>query len=498
MWLVVSMKLNSGQLANIGAHVSVPSYDRGQVTAGIVHVGVGGFHRAHQAMYLDQLMEQRVDGALGWGICGVGVMPHDRRIVNVLNGQDGLYTLVVKHADGSREYRVVGSILQMLLAPDDPQRVIDVMAGESTRIVSLTITEGGYLVNPVTGDFDPSDEGIQHDLRSDDAPQTAFGLIVGALAARREAGQDPFTVMSCDNLPGNGDVARKMMTSFARMKDPGLADWMDEHVHFPNAMVDRITPVTTEADIEALVETTGIEDGWPVVCEPFAQWVLEDSFSQGRPPLEQAGVQLVEDVIPFELMKLRLLNAGHMAIGYLGYLADHQYVHEVAQDELFADFVNGYMEHEAIPTLPTVPDTDLAAYRRTLLERFANPEVEDTVARLTCYASDRIPKWLVPVIEHNLAHDGAIEHSALMVAAWARYAEGVDEQGEPITVVDRLRDRLMAAAASFDQDELAFIRDAELFGNLADNERFANAYRTSLRSLHERGARGAMSDVVHR
>lgn len=485
-----AVPLAATTLASLAAEANPAAYDRSAVTASIVHFGVGGFHRAHEAMYLDRLMR---DGeALEWGICGVGALPADRRIVDTLTRQDGLYTLVVKHPDGHREPRVIGSIVEMMFAPDDPQAVVDRLADPRTRIVSLTITEGGYLVNQVTGEFDVDDPAIRADLSEGAVPRTVFGYVVAGLAARRAAGSTPFTVMSCDNLPGNGDVARRMMTAFARLKDPGLADWMDEHVAFPNSMVDRITPVTAPEDIERLAEEFGIEDGWPVVCEPFTQWVLEDRFTDGRPPLEGAGVQLVDDVVPYELMKLRLLNASHQALCYLGYLSGHRYAHEVCQDPLFVDFLLGYMEHEGSPTLPDVPGVDLDAYRHQLIERFANPEVRDTLARLCAESSDRIPKWLVPVIRRNLETGGAIDRSALVVASWARYAEGVDEQGEPIEVVDRIKDRVMAAAARQHEDKLAFIRDRDLFGDLADDARFTEAYAAGLDSLHARGARATL------
>ena len=479
--------LSAATLADLDPRVARPAYDRSAVTAGIVHFGVGGFHRAHQAMYVDALMNE--GEALDWGICGVGALPHDRRIVDTLNAQDGLYTLVVKHPDGHREPRVIGSIVEMLFAPADPQAVVDKLADPATRIASLTITEGGYLVNQVTGEFDASDPSIQADLEDGATPRTAFGFVVAALAARRAAGTPPFTVMSCDNLPGNGDVARKMMTAFARLKDPDLADWMDEHVQFPNCMVDRITPVTTHDDIDRLEAEFGVSDGWPVVCEPFTQWVLEDHFTDGRPPFEDAGVQLVDDVVPYELMKLRLLNASHQALCYLGYLSGYRYAHEVCQDPLFVDFLLGYMEREGTPTLPEVPGVDLDAYRHQLIERFANPEVRDTLARLCAESSDRIPKWLVPVINRNLETGGQVDRSALVVASWARYAEGVDEAGEPIEVVDRIKDRVMAAAARQGEDPLAFLRDRDLFGGLADDERFTTVFTDALTALHEKGAR---------
>lgn len=482
--------LSATTLGSLPAKASPAAYDRSSITASIVHFGVGGFHRAHEAMYLDRLMR---DGkALEWGICGVGALPHDRRIVDTLSAQDGLYTLVVKHPDGHREPRVIGSIVEMMFAPDDPQAVVDRLADPRTRIVSLTITEGGYLVNQVTGEFDADDPTIQADLVEGAVPRTVFGYIVAALAVRRAAGATPFTVMSCDNLPGNGDVARRMMTAFARLKDPGLADWMDEHVAFPNAMVDRITPVTAPEDVDRLASEFGVQDGWPVVCEPFTQWVLEDHFTDGRPPLEEAGVQVVDDVVPYELMKLRLLNASHQALCYLGYLSGHRYAHEVCQDPLFVDFLLGYMEREGSPTLPEVPGVDLDAYRHQLIERFANPEVRDTLARLCAESSDRIPKWLVPVIRRNLETGGEVERSALVVASWARYAEGVDEQGEPIEVVDRIKDRVMAAAARQGEDPLAFIRDRDLFGDLVDDARFTEAYAAGLDSLHAHGARATL------
>ena len=487
---MTAVPLTAATLDQLDGRVARPAYDRSQVTAGIVHFGVGGFHRAHEAMYLDRLMNG--GSAMDWGICGVGALPHDRRIIDTLRRQDGLYTLVVKHPDGRREPRVIGSVVETMFAPEDPQAVVDRLADSRTRIVSLTITEGGYLVNQVTGEFDPSDPSIQADLVEGATPATVFGYITAGLAVRRARGERPFTVMSCDNLPDNGDVAKRMICAFARLKDPALADWMEAEVAFPNCMVDRITPVTAPEDITRLAEEFGVQDGWPVVCEPFTQWVLEDHFTQGRPPLEDAGVQMVADVVPYELMKLRLLNASHQSLCYLGFLAGYRYAHEVCQDPLFADFLLAYMEREASPTLPEVPGVDLDAYRRQLIERFANPEVRDTLARLCAESSDRIPKWLVPVIRENLRTGGEIDRSALVVASWARYAEGRDEHGEPIEVVDRLKDRVMAAAARSKDDPLAFIRDRDLFGELAADRRFAAAYTSALDSLHTLGARATL------
>ncbi|RJS93467.1 mannitol dehydrogenase family protein [Salinisphaera sp. Q1T1-3] len=486
--------LNDKTLHTLDERVATPDYDRSQVTTGIVHFGVGGFHRAHQAMYLDALMN---DGkALDWGICGVGVMPSDKRMADVMAAQDGLYTLVLKHADGTYEPRVVGSIVDYKFAPDDVEDVLETMAAETTRIVSLTITEGGYNFHHVTGEFDFDNADVAHDLADGAAPKTTFGLVTEALRRRRDRGVPPFTLMSCDNIQGNGDVARKMFTAFAEAKDAELGAWIVDNVHFPNSMVDRITPVTTDGDRAEVRERFAIDDAWPVVCEPFTQWVLEDHFNLGRPPYEEVGVQIVDDVMPYELMKLRLLNASHQALTYFGYLAGYRYAHEVCQDKLFADFLMAYMTHEGQPTLSPVPGVDLEDYKKTLIARFSNPEIRDTLARLCAESSDRIPKWLLPVIREQLAAGGEIKRSAAVVASWARYAEGTDEAGEPIEIVDRLADDLKTIAARNRENPTAFIENREVFGDLVDEPRFVAAYKETLARLHEQGARAAIEVLV--
>jgi mannitol 2-dehydrogenase len=478
--------LRAATLPEIADHVPVPTYDRSAVRTGIVHIGVGGFHRAHQAMYLDVLMNDA--RGFDWGITGVGMLPADKRMAEVMAAQDCLYTLVLKHPDGTLEPRVVGSMVDYLFAPEQGQAVLDRMTDPRTRVVSLTVTEGGYHVNQVTGDFDPDDAGIQHDLATEGLPTTAFGFVVEALSRRRANGTPPFTLMSCDNNPGNGQLARAMITAFATLRDPELAGWIADEVAFPNSMVDRITPVTTDHDRAQLAEQFGIEDGWPVVSEAFTQWALEDRFSDGRPPLEEAGVQVIDDVEPYELMKLRLLNASHQAMCYLGVLAGHTYAHEACADPLFVRFLLGYMTEEAIPTLSPVPGVDLETYRHQLIERFANPEIKDTLARLCAEGSERIPRWLVPVVLERLAAGGRVDRAALVIAAWARYAEGVDEQGRPLDIVDRRKEQLMARARRQSEDPLAFLRDRDLFGDLVDDGRFTEPYLAGLQMLHKRGA----------
>jgi mannitol 2-dehydrogenase len=475
------MKLNKMTLPEIG--IAKPSYDRDEITIGIVHFGVGGFHRAHQAMYVDRLLAEGVQEgrAEDWGICGVGVMPADRRMADVLTAQDGLYTLMTEHADGSREARVIGSIVDYRYAPDDPEGVVELIAAPGTRIVSLTITEGGYDI-----DHQPAD-GV-----------SVFALVTDALALRRERGLPSVTIVSCDNIEGNGDVARHAFTTHAERTHPGLAEWMAEHTRFPNSMVDRITPVTTSEVIEALATEFGVEDRWPVAAEPFTSWVLEDDFADGRPQYEDVGVLLVDDVTPYELMKLRLLNAGHQCLCYFAYLAGYRLVHDAAGDPLFAQFLSEYMDSEATPTLKPVPGIDLPDYKRTTIERFANPGVRDTIVRLCFGSSDRIPKWLLPVIQENLRTGDPIRLAAATVASWARYAEGVDEQGEPIDVQDQLADSLVPLARSQRERPTAFIDNTALFGDLAQQPRFVEAYLWALDSLHRDGARATLEALLRK
>lgn len=488
------MKLNNQNLSQLDPQVGIPRYDRSKATAGIVHFGVGGFHRAHQAMYLNRLMNQ--GKALDWGIIGMGVMESDQRMRDVLNASDGLYTLVVKNPDGSREVEVIGSILKFLYAPDDLTAAIEQLADPAIRIVSLTVTEGGYNVHPVTGEFDLSNPAIAADLANPQTPRTTFGLISAGLKLRRERGIAPFTVMSCDNIQGNGEVAHKMFGAFASVLDPEFGDWVQDNVSFPNSMVDRITPVTTDADRADVAQSYGIDDGWPVVCEDFEQWVLEDKFVAGRPPYEEAGVQLVDDVVPYELMKLRLLNATHQGLCYFGHLAGYRAVHDVARNDLFAQFLLSYMKNEAEPTLRALPGVDLDAYQHKLIERYSNEYVADTVARLCADSSDRIPKWLMPVVRENLAADRDVTLSAAIVASWARYDEGTDEDGAPINIVDRLAEEVHAAASKHHEDPLAFLRQRDLFGDVVDDERFTTPYLKTLESLHEHGSLATLAELM--
>ncbi|MFD6697953.1 MULTISPECIES: mannitol dehydrogenase family protein [unclassified Microbacterium] len=493
-----SAKLSNQTLSHLSAGVATPAYDRNEVAVGIVHIGVGGFHRAHEAQYVDQVLG--VPGQQNWAIAGIGMLPGDRLMKEVLDEQDGLYTLVTRTPAGTDTARVIGSLARYVLAADDPDGALGLLVNASTKIVSLTITEGGYPIDQHTGEFDPAASVIRADAaRTDGSPKTAFGLIVEALRLRREQDLAPFTVMSCDNIQGNGEIARRSVVGMARISNPELGDWIEEYGAFPNSMVDRITPATTDSGRQFVTEKFGIEDRWPVISESFTQWVLEDSFVDGRPALERVGVQLVDDVRPYEAMKLRLLNASHQGVGYLGLLSGYQYVHEAVDDPVIAEFLLGYMTDEASPTLPPLPGIDLERYRHELLERFANPAIADTLARLVTDGTDRISTFLVPVLRDRLAAHQPIEHIALILAAWAEYVRTTVASGGPEALADSRREEVIAAVHA-ENPRGAELLSMAIFGDLRDDPLLIDAYtraRTKLHSLGPGVAMHALSTSKH-
>ncbi|MDQ8182937.1 mannitol dehydrogenase family protein [Pelagicoccus sp. SDUM812005] len=478
------LPLSQDNLGNLPDSVIRPTYDRKRLRAGIMHIGVGGFHRSHQAWYTDELLGST--GATDWGICGVGLRQADRKIADVLKLQDYLYTVIVKHPGGQVENRVIGSIIDFMLGCDDPAAVTDRMASKETKIVSLTITEGGYNFNPATGDFDFKNPEVKKDLANPSAPRTVFGFLTEGLRKCRAAGLPPFTVQSCDNIQHNGDMTRKMLLAFARKQDPTLAAWIEDEVCFPNAMVDRITPVTTAADIETLKSEIGVIDQWPVTCEPFCQWVIEDTFSAGRPQWESVGAQFVKDVSPYETMKLRLLNAGHSVLGMLGSLHGHKTIDGCIADPLFKAYLRRFMDFEVTPVLDPVQGIDLDKYKDSLIERFGNPNIKDSLARICLESSSKLPKFIIPTIHENLQRGGSIEYSALVIAAWCFYSDkGTDRQGEALEIVDAMQEELHKAASASSKNKLSFLKLKPVFGELAQNETFTDVYSKLLGELYE-------------
>ncbi|MFD2089986.1 mannitol dehydrogenase family protein [Blastococcus deserti] len=477
-----TLPLTDRTLDQLPAAVSPPGYDRAALRHGIVHIGVGAFHRAHQAVYLDDLARR---GTTDWGVVGVGL--HSRAIGEVLAAQDRLYLVVERRADGD-DARVVGAMTRYLYAPDDPDAVLAALVDERTRVVTLTITGTSYRIDPHTGDFDADDEDVQADLRDPARPRTVFGYLVEALDRRRGAGLPPFTVLSCDNMQHNGAAARTAVVSFARLRDGELADWIDEQVAFPSSMVDRITPNTSPEDRDAVAAATGVDDQWPVITEPYSQWVVEDSFCNGRPPLEDVGVQFVDDVEPYEVMKTRLLNASHSAMAYLGYLAGLRTTDELLADPVFRSFLARMMAEEITPLLPAVPGIDLGAYQVTLLERFSNPRLGDQLARLGRRGSSKIPNYLLPSVVEAMEQDRPYRLLCLAVAGWLRYLRGHDYVGDEVPIQGPRPD-LVRVAQEGGGDSAPLLSEQAVFAELGRDPRFAEPVQRALEALDREGPR---------
>lgn len=488
----MTFKLSLANLPAISARASVPAYDRASLKAGIVHFGVGNFHRAHMAVYLHELFNRGRD--LDWAIIGAGVMPSDQKMRDTLKAQDYLTTVVEQDVARSAA-TVTGPMVDIITAPD-VDRIVATLADPAIRIVSLTITEGGYFIDPATGKFDPTHPAITADAAAPDHPKTVFGLIIAGLKARRAAGLPPFTVMCCDNIPGNGEVTEATVCGLAALSDPDFAHWIHENVAFPNAMVDRITPATGEREIAIARDTYGIEDGWPVFCEEFKQWVLEDRFPLGRPALEEVGVTFVPDVAPYELMKLRILNGGHAAIAYPAALMDIHYVHEAMENPLIRGFLAKLENEEIIPVVPPVPGTSLADYYALIERRFANPKIGDTIPRLAQDGSNRQPKFILPSTADRLAKGLDVVGLALVSALWCRYFEGVSDSGKAIVFNDVNAERLQAAARASQLDPKTFLDLGDIFGEVGTNPRFILRFTEALASLRQNGTAATLQKYL--
>jgi mannitol 2-dehydrogenase len=488
----MSVKLSSATLSSLPKTVGVPKYKRSDLKAGIFHIGVGNFHRAHQAVYLDDLFNS--GSGHDWAIVGAGVREPDIAMREKLAAQDWLTTVVEQEA-GSSAAHVTGAMIDFV-KPFDVAANLAALTDPKIRIVSLTVTEGGYYVSPATQHFDPGHPDIAADARQPDAPKTAFGLIVAGLKKRRAAGVAPFTVMSCDNLPGNGHVTENAVVGLAELSDLELAKWIRGNVAFPNGMVDRITPATTDRERAILKDQWGVEDSWPVFCEEFKQWVVEDKFPSGRPALDRVGVTFTGDVAPYEFMKIRILNGGHAAIAYPAGLLDIQFVHEAMEDRQIAEFLETLSKREIIPTVPPPPQVDLEAYRKKVAERFANPKIGDTVSRLCLDGSNRQPKFILPTARDRLKAAASARGLALCSALWCRYCYGESESGKPIPPNDPNWARLRGAAKPARGDPKAWLAMGDIFGDLAKNPAYVEAFSAALGSLWTKGVRATLADYL--
>ncbi len=485
--------LNRTNLAQFQAPVAVPGFDLARVTPGIVHLGLGNFHRAHMARYTHNLMERRPD-ALAWGIVGAGLMPGDRRMQESLAPQDDLYTLV-ERSFTEETVTVIGSLAAVVFAGESSAALLEAIDRPEIRIVSLTVTENGYCLNRATKQLDPWHPLIRADLAHPERPSSAVGIVVEAYRRRREGGARPFTAMTCDNIQHNGEVLRAAVLALAELRDPALAAWIAEHGSFPSSMVDRITPVTAAADTAALAERHGIVDAWPVFSETFTQWVIEDRFPAGRPPWEEVGAQFVADVAPYEFMKLRLLNASHLAVSGMGRLAGYATIDESMADPLITRFMRALMDRETGPTLPPVPGIDLDGYKATLIERFANPAIKDTVERVNTDAPLNI---LVDPIRDRLRAGEGVELLALALAAWLRRVRGEDEGGQAIDIRHPLAALLREKAVEGGPDPRPLLGIAHLFGDTGADPRLIEPAGRWLASLYERGSRETLAEASRR
>lgn len=481
------LHLNQLNLGRIPPDVRVPAYDRSALLPSLLHIGVGGFHRAHQAVYLDDLID--LTGESRWGYCGIGLLPQDVGMRNAMLSQDCLYTVIERSPEGDQA-RVIGSIVDYLYAPDDRERVLQRLAAPECRIVTLTITEGGYYRNDATGEFQEAHPDIVHDLAHPHEPDCSFGYLLEALDRRRRAGLAPFTVFSCDNLQHNGEVARRMMLAFAELRDPELRRWVEDNVAFPSSMVDRIVPATTDEHRLLAAERFGIADAWPVVTEPFRQWVIEDYFPQGRPSWKWVGAQLTTDLEPYERMKMRLLNGSHQALCYIGLLVGYEFVHEAIGDPTIRKLVRRMMDAEVTPLLKPAAGIDVDVYKRTLLERFANPAIGDSLARIATDSSARMPKFVLPSIGEALRRGSAIDVLSFTVAAWFHFLAGRDDAGQSLTLVDPQRDRLVAAASDPSSGCERLLGLADLIEpSVAQSPRFRQQVQDLVRRFRTQGAR---------
>jgi mannitol 2-dehydrogenase len=487
----MSVKLCCKTLDALPPNVSKPNYTKESLSAGIVHIGVGNFHRAHQAVYLDRLFNLGLDH--DWGIVGAGIKHFDAAMRDKLQAQDWLTTVVELDANGLTA-KVTGAMIDFV--DIDADALISALVDPQIRIVSLTITEGGYFIDAKTGGLQLDHPDIKNDIEHPDAPHSVFGILIKGLVKRRDAGIAPFTIMSCDNVPHNGKIAQQTLLSLARRSSPEEASWIAENVAFPNSMVDCITPATSDREKNKLLELFDIDDSAPVFCEPFRQWVLEDNFPQGRPALEKVGVEFVEDVAPHELMKLRILNGGHMALAFAAALMGCEFVHDAMDNPQIGAYLRKLAKQDIIPSLPAVPGVNFSDYFSLIEQRFSNPEIADTIARLCCDSSNRLPKFILPTIRANIEDGRSIKGLSLVIAAWCRFCAATTEPDTNLTLQDEQAEELTKQALLARSQPGAFLQMENIFGDLADSEQFVKAFSSALNSLWQQGVQNTLQDYI--
>ncbi|MEE4187418.1 MAG: mannitol dehydrogenase family protein [Roseobacter sp.] len=487
-----AVALRQETLHRLPADVEVPRYDRSQLRPGIVHIGLGNFHRAHQAWYLHRLMQQGL--AHDWAIVGAGVRAGDAVMRDKLLAQDCLTTLIELRPDGTSA-EVCGSMIDFLPVAEDNAPLIAAMADPQIRIVALTVTEGGYYLQAASGRFDADHPDIRADVASPDSPRTAFGAIVAALARRKTAGHGPFTVQSCDNLRGNGAIVREVVTSLARLVDVDLADWIEAHASFPNSMVDSIVPATGEEEV-AKALALGIEDKAPVTHENFRQWVIEDDFCAGRPPWDKAGAVFSTDVHAYESMKIRILNAGHQVLANAGELLSMPTIADCMAHPTIAAFFRKVQSDEIAPYVVPVPGMTASEYAVLIATRFSNPAIRDTTRRVAFDGASRHSGFVLPILRDALAAQGTVQGLSLCEALWARMCQGTREDGSQIAPNDPFWADLTQQAEAARRRPDAWLEQSQYYGDLAQTPEFRDAFSAWLEMLWSAGTEATLAAYV--
>ncbi|MBC8158859.1 MAG: mannitol dehydrogenase family protein [Alphaproteobacteria bacterium] len=488
----MTLPLNTNALSSLPDGVPGPSYDRSALTPGIIHIGCGNFHRAHQSWYLGQLFEQGL--CMDWAIIGAGVRPADTAMRQKLEKQDWLTTLI-ELGPNEKRAEVIGSMIDFVPVATDNRPLIDAMADPRIRIVALTVTEGGYYIDPATNGFDVNHPDIRHDAANPDTPRTAFGAMIAALRRRRDAGVGPFSGQSCDNLQGNGNVLKSTVISLARLSDPDLADWIEAECTFPNSMVDCIVPATGPKEI-ALARAFGIDDAAPVTHEPFRQWVIEDKFCAGRPDWDKAGATFADQVNDFESMKIRILNGGHQVLCLVGELVGIEFMSDTMADPLIHRFFRKVAEEEIVPHVKSVPGFTPPDYLELIDSRFSNPAIVDTTRRVAFDGSSRQPGFILPSVRDGLASGAPVEGLALVSAAWCRYCLGTREDGSVIEPNDPIWDALQERAKEAVSNPMSWLGMGHIYGDLAQAPRFADAFMRAYSMIQNDGVRATLTDFA--
>ncbi|WP_339653483.1 mannitol dehydrogenase family protein [Flavobacterium frigidarium] len=485
--------LNAENLEVLPANVGVPAYNRDAITTSILHIGVGNFHRSHQAYYINELIDKYKD--LNYGICGVDLLDSDRKMYNILKDQDGLYTIYTKEPNGAHKAKIIGSIVEYFYGPENPLAVIERMSSPDIKIISLTIAEDGYHLNEITGAFDINHPAVAEDIKNPFSPKTVFGYLTQSFKLRKLRGIAGCTILSCDNIKSNGDTIKKSLLEYVSKVEPELLQWITENTTFPNTMVDRINPITSSQDRNTLKEDFSIDDQWPVIVEPFSQWVIEDKFVHETPAWERVGVHYTDAIAPYENLKLKLLNASHTILGILGTLNGYKTVYEATSDDDFLTFLQAFLDEEVTPTLS---DSDLDAierYKKSIISRFQNPHINDQLFRICQESSAKIPLFILPTVKAQLLSNKKIEKAALIIAAWAKYNDGIDDNENSYEIVDTMSGTLIRTAALSMQNPMKFIEIKAVFGDLAQNQLFVDAYLYAIDKVRKNNIKQCIKEI---